>query len=148
MEEFFQLIKVAHRGDSMEEAVYIGVRVKMAGHETECPITRTCSSLKAFEIEVQALMNQLERIKEKAKKIFRATGDEAIVEIKDDMAVEEIWSLLSGISDDILFVEGFNGLGELKRKEVAEHVLTRCNIFSGKASTFSSRYNSESGLLE
>jgi len=30
---------------------------------------------------------------------------------------------------------------------VAEHVLTHCNVFSGKAAVFSSRYDGQSALL-
>ena len=64
------------------------------------------------------------------------------------MAPEEIWSILSGVSDEDLFIKGFNNLDEGKRRDVAEYVLTQCNIFSGKASIFSSRYNNETGLMD
>jgi hypothetical protein len=35
-----------------------------------------------------------------------------------------------------------------KRIEVADYVLSHCNVFSGQASVFSMRYNSEEGLLD
>jgi hypothetical protein len=59
-----------------------------------------------------------------------------------------VWSILSSIEDEDQFVRRFNALEEEKRREVAEYVLTKCNIFSGKASAFSSRYSNETGLLE
>ena len=64
------------------------------------------------------------------------------------MSPEEIWLILSELSQEDLFAESFNSLEEGTRKAVAEHVLTQCNVFSGMPSVFSSRYNSETGLLE
>jgi hypothetical protein len=69
-------------------------------------------------------------------------------EFRSDMGPEEIWEILSNITDEDLFIGSFNRLEETKRNEVAEYVLTQCNIFSGKASVFSSRYNNEKGLME
>lgn len=40
------------------------------------------------------------------------------------------------------------GKGEGKKKEVAEHVLSRCNLFSGKAAVFSSRYDENSAQMK
>ena len=57
-------------------------------------------------------------------------------------------AVLSAVSEEAAFVQGFNDLEERTRKAVAEYVLTRCNIFAGKASLFSSRYDSASGLIE
>ena len=48
--------------------------------------------------------------------------------------------------EDIEFLA--DNLEETKRKEVAEHVLTRCNIFSGRGAVFSARYDSETGYME
>ena len=64
------------------------------------------------------------------------------------MTEEEIWKVLTDIGDEKLFIDAFNSMDEATRKRVADHVLTRCNIFSGKGSVFSSRYNNDSGLLE
>ena len=36
------------------------------------------------------------------------------------------------------------GKGEGKRKELAEHVLSHCNVFAGKAAVFFSRYDENS----
>ncbi|MEW6665267.1 MAG: nitroreductase [Thermodesulfobacteriota bacterium] len=59
---------------------------------------------------------------------------------------EKIWVVLSGMEEKA-FVEAFNGLEEVKRREVAEYVLTRCNIFSGNARIFSARYDEESASM-
>ena len=64
------------------------------------------------------------------------------------MNAGEIWSILSAILDEGDFIQAFNALEEGKRKEVAEHVLTHCNVFSGRAAVFSSRYDDKSALME
>jgi adenosylcobinamide kinase/adenosylcobinamide-phosphate guanylyltransferase len=69
-------------------------------------------------------------------------------DINPDLTPAEIWALLSGVPDEPSFVRGFNSLEESKRREVAEHVLTRCNVFSGRASVFSSLYKDDSALME
>jgi len=79
------------------------------------------------------------------KKEIRKEGE---LEFTPEMSPEQIWSILSQIDEEDLFIKGFNSLDDIKRRELAEYVLSRCNIFSGKGSIFSERYNSESGLLE
>jgi len=79
---------------------------------------------------------------------FKAPTAKEELEVTPEMSPEQIWSILSQINEEGLFIKGFNSLDDTKRRELAEYVLTRCNIFSGKGSIFSERYNSESGLLE
>jgi hypothetical protein len=64
------------------------------------------------------------------------------------MKPEEIWTILSAILDEGEFIQSFNALEQGKRKEVAEHVLTRCSVFSGRAAVFSSRYDDNSARME
>lgn len=68
-------------------------------------------------------------------------------ELNPDLTPAEIWAILSGDPDERSFVRRFNSLEEARRREVAEHVLTRCNVFSGRGSVFSSLYNDESSLM-
>ena len=75
-------------------------------------------------------------------------SSDVTIEFDVDMAPEEIWALLSEVDDEDLFVTTFNNLEESRRREIAEHVLTHCNIFTGQASVFSSRYDNESGFME
>ncbi len=64
------------------------------------------------------------------------------------MGAKEIWDILSKIKDPELLSAKFNTLSHQKRLEVADYVATHGNIFSGTASVFSTRYNSEKGILE
>ena len=95
----------------------------------------------------QAIKEGLDSLLAKAKGLFRESPAEEGLDLRSDMEPEEIWSILSVVSDEDLFINSFNNLDEAKRREVAEHILTRCNIFSGKASVFSSRYNNETGFM-
>ena len=80
--------------------------------------------------------------------MLESSTDAGEYEITDDMDPEQIWSVLAGIEDETSFIRRFNQLNERQRRGVAEHVLTRCNIFAGKAALFSSQYTDESGKLE
>jgi hypothetical protein len=63
------------------------------------------------------------------------------------MSPDEIWQVLSETADEDRFIDLFNQLEREKRKEVAEYVLTQCNVFTGRGAVFSARYDSETALL-
>ena len=147
MEGLFELITSLDRGRDEKVESRLGIRLKMAGHETVCPLTRPCNTYEALELEAEGIKKDLERTLKKAKDLFQTMGQQSGPGLNPHMAPEEIWSLLSGTEDERAFAEAFNGLEEAKRREIAEHVLTRCNVFSGRAATFSSRYDEGSALL-
>jgi hypothetical protein len=148
MESIFEMVTETGKGEDGETTVSVGIRLKVGGHETTCPISRACDSYEALEIEVQAIKNSLEGLLTNAKRVLGEPEAEEGLDLRSDMAPEEIWSILSAVSDEDLFIKSFNYLDENKRREVAEYVLTQCNIFSGKASVFSSRYDNKTGLME
>ena len=148
MESIFEIVTETGKRDKEEKTVSVGIRLKVGGHETICSVSRACDSYEALEIEVQAIKNSLDSLLAKAEGLLGEPTARAGLDLRSDMEPEEIWSILSGVSDEDLFIKSFNNLEEMKRREVAEHVLTQCNIFSGKASVFSSRYDNETGLME
>jgi hypothetical protein len=148
MESIFEMVTETGKRDKEEKTVSVGIRLKVGGHETTCSVSRACDSYEALEIEVQVIKNSLDSLLAKAKELLGEPTAEAGLDLRSDMEPEEIWSILSGVSDEDLFIKSFNNLEEVKRREVAEHVLTQCNIFSGKASIFSSRYDNGTGLME
>jgi hypothetical protein len=99
-------------------------------------------------MEVKRIEENLESILHTTKGIFGASTSGDTFEFRADMEPREIWEILSNITNEDLFISSFNNLEETKRNEVAEYILTQCNIFSGKASVFSSRYNNETGVME
>ena len=147
MDELFELMTVGDQEGSKEKGICLGVRLSVSGKGTTCPVSQTCETFERFESEVQDLQAHLDRILDQGRAFFRASQLQGKLDIRPDMAPDEIWTILSQTEDDGLFVEGFNSLEESKRKDVAEHVLTKCNVFSGKASVFSSRYDEESCLM-
>lgn len=148
MKDIFEMMTVTDKEKQDETKIRLGICLKIGDTETICPISGICDSYDAFEVEVEAVKNNLERVINKAKEIFSGSSLQKTLELKADMAPEKIWSILSSVDDEDLFVNSFNALDEVKRKEVAEYVLTQCNIFSGKALVFSERYKSELGFME
>lgn len=148
MVELFEIMTTDALEDGQDKEIRLGIRLRLSGYETLCPITPSCRSLDVFDAEVRTLREELDRILGQGEAFFHASRVQEELDIRSDMGAEELWSILSATEDDDLFVEGFNSLEESKRREVAEYVLTKCNIFSGKAAVFSSRYNDGAALLE
>ncbi len=146
MENLFELITTKEKGEG-KISVRLGIRLNVAGHETLCPISGSCDAYEAFEKASQVLNDQLEQMKQKARTLFSDPSAPTGLDIGPDMPAEEIWNILSTIVDEAMLVATFNDLDTSQRQTVAEHVLTQCNIFSGKAAVFSKRYDSESGLM-
>ncbi len=146
MEDLFELMTITETGDG-KISVRLGICLKVAGQETVCPVTRPCDAYEAFEKESQVLIQRLEQMKQKARTLFKAPSSAAGLQTGPDMPAEEIWSVLSTMADEAMWVAAFNELNVSQRQAVAEHVLTQCNIFSGKAAVFSRRYDSETGLM-
>lgn len=148
MEGIFELMTVFGKEKTEKVEGRLGIRLKMAGHETVCPLTRPCHTYEALELEAEGIKKDLESTLKKARAVFQRVEQQAGLGLNPDMAPEEIWSVLSATENERAFVEAFNGLDETKRKEVAEYVLTHCNVFSGRAATFSARYDEGSASLQ
>jgi hypothetical protein len=148
VEHFLELNTMTSTEERDRAAVQLGVRIKLAGLDTYCPITRICHSYEELDKELQSLEERLNVLRDQAKAAFSEGGRGTGVEIRPDMDVGEIWSLLSGIGEEESFLNAFNGMDDSMRREVAEYVLTSCNIFSGNAALFSARYDSASALLK
>jgi hypothetical protein len=146
MEDMFELMTITETGDG-KVSVRLGIRLKVAGHETVCPVISPCVDYETFEQEAQFLIQSLEQMKQKARTLFKAPSSAAGLQIGPDMPAEEIWGVLSTMADETMWISAFNELSVSQRQAVAEHVLTRCNVFSGKAAVFSRRYDSETGLM-
>lgn len=147
-DNIFELMDVSKGDKKSDRSVCLGIRVAVSGRETRCPVTEVCSSYDDFEKVIQTLKDNLEAIRVQAKDLYHASEVQGGLNLRSDMPVDEIWAVLSQVADDDSFVDGFNTLEEIKRREVAEHVLTQCNVFSGKPALFSSRYDNDSGLLK
>jgi hypothetical protein len=148
MKKLFQIVERIDAKGVSGKSLYLGIELKVGEQATILPVTDECRSYEAFAGEINLFQKELEDHLERAKSIFEGKSPKDASEIDDDMAPEQVWTALSAIAREDLFAGSFNALNEKKRREVAEHVLTSCNVFSGKAAVFSARYDSESALLE
>jgi hypothetical protein len=148
MKKIFDLITEPVDGEGKKRELRLGIRIKLSSFETTCFVTQPCQSYHALESEVQAIRQNLEDVLKEARKAFESASKGDNLGLRPDMTAGQIWTVLSAILDEGDFIQAFNALEEGKRKEVAEHVLAHCNVFSGKAAVFSSRYDGNSALLE
>jgi hypothetical protein len=148
MDNIFELIVQPGEGQETKPEARIGIRVKLSSFGTTCCVTQPCPSYQALESAVQAIRQNLEDVLREARKTFESASKRDRLGLRPEMTAGEIWTILSAIPDEKEFVRAFNTLEEGKRKEVAEHVLTHCNVFSGKAAVFSSRYDGQSAFME
>ena len=145
MENLFEIINVS---EGNEIRLLLGIRLKIAGYESICPVSKICKSSEELSKILERLNVNLERLQSEARNIFRGEKETHEQTLSPDMPPNEIWRTLSDTVDDGRFFDLFNQLDEGKRKEVAEYVLSQCNVFTGRGAVFSSRYNSETALLE
>ena len=147
MKYLFEIMTEKNEEDS-RIGVRIGIRVKIGEHEMIHPVSGICNSTEALDREIGTIEEDIENIRETSRHILEGSSEPAGIELGSDMAPEEVWKILSSVHEEAVFLESFNRMDEAKRKEVADYILTRCNIFTGKGVLFSSRYDHESGLLE
>jgi len=112
-------------------------------------LVEKCSSYEILQKEVSQIKEELDVLLEKSRRLFEVEiGEEKSQSVNEDMSVKEIWDFLSMIKDPEVLLVKFNSMSRQKRFEVADYVLSNCNVFSGPASIFSMRYNSEEGVIE
>jgi len=112
-------------------------------------LVEKCSSYEDLQKEVSRIKEELDVLLEKSRRLFEVEiGEEKSQSVNEDMSVKEIWDFLSMIKDPEVLLVKFNSMSRQKRFEVADYVLSNCNVFSGPASIFSMRYNSEEGVME
>jgi len=111
-------------------------------------LVEKCSSYEILQKEVSRIKEELDALLYKSKQLFETEIGEDGPDVDEDMSEKEIWNLLSIIKDPEVLLVKFNSMSRQKRLEVADYVLSHCNVFSGPASIFSMRYNSEEGVIE
>ena len=148
MRDIFKIIKVNNQKEENKKTISIGIDFQIAGRETHCPVSENCHSYEDLAVEVGEIKRNLECVLEEAKTHFKGPVPKDNLGFESEMPAEETWPILAGIKDESIFVEHFNSLDDTKRREVAEYVLSKCNIFSGRGSVFSARYNNETGYME
>jgi hypothetical protein len=144
MKKIFQVLKTERDGKLYCQIV---IPLKIGEFETMIPVTQPSDSLDELKREVETLKIQMDDLLKKAEE-YLAQRAIRRMKIHEGLPIHDVWSMLCEIEDEEEFVIQFNSLSEGKRRQLADYVLTKCNIFSGKASVFSSRYNSDNALME
>jgi hypothetical protein len=149
MTKIFRLINVPETQEGEGPGVSIGIDLKIGDQEIACPVSGPCRDIEALEVVMETLQSDLEEIMEKAKAILAPSsdGDPGSEDFAGETAPQEIWEALTRIEMEDEFIRQFNRLSEAQRLDVAEHVLTQCNIFQGRASVFAQRYDNATGLM-
>jgi hypothetical protein len=111
-------------------------------------LVEKCGSYEMLHKEVSRIKEELDVLLEKSRRLFETEVEEEGPDVDEDMGAKEIWDILSLIKDPEVLLVKFNNMSRQKRLEVADYVLSHCNVFSGPASIFSMRYNSEEGVIE
>ena len=148
MQDIFKIIKVNNQKEEDKKTISIGIDFQIAGREICCPVSKNCHSYEDLAVEVGEIKRNLECVLEEAKTHFKGSAPKGDSGFELETSAEEIWAILAGIKDESVFIERFNNLDDTKRREVAEYVLSKCNIFSGRGSVFSARYNNGTGYME
>jgi hypothetical protein len=148
MKGIFRIIDGEAQNEGGKRQFCIGLDLKIAGKEVRCPLSSVCDAYEDLAAELDEIQEDLEHIRKEAKARFQSPSAKEGLVFSPETPPDEIWAILSGIEEEARFMEHFNNLEETKRKAVAEHVLTRCNIFSGRGAVFSARYDSETGFME
>jgi hypothetical protein len=148
MRDIFKIIKADDQKEEGKKALSIGIDFQIAGREICYPVSKNCHSYEELLVEIEAIQGNLERMIEEAKTNFKGPTPKDGSEFTTETSPEELWTILSGIQDELDFVKRFNSLDDTRRKEVADHVITKCNVFSGRGSIFSARYNNGTGYME
>lgn len=108
-----------------------------------------CSTYEMLYKEISRIKEELDVLRDTSRDLFETEpGEEKSQGVNEDLSVQEIWDFLSTIKDPEALLVKFNSMSSQKRFEVADYVLSNCNIFSGPASSFAMRYDSEEGIIK
>lgn len=89
MEGLFELMTSLDQGKHEKVETRLGIRLKMAGHETVCPLTRPCNTYEALELEAEGIKKDLERTLIKAKGLFQTMGQQSGLGLNPHMTPKE-----------------------------------------------------------
>lgn len=146
-------LEIEKGADEKNSKVGVSLNVEVADGEGSTLsgsvlLVEKCSSYEVLQKEISRIKEELDALLYQSKQLFETEIGEEGPDIDEDMNAKEIWNVLSIIKDPEVLLVKFNSMSRQKRLEVADYVLSHCNVFSGPASIFSMRYNSEEGVIE
>ncbi len=132
-----------------EEGVQLSLRLESATGATMLRMNfetfdETAAGVKKIKDRLDSAMEKARELFEKPLRKKPATA----LEFTPCDSPEANWQGLEGIASDEEFFKAFNKMGEARRRALADYVLTKMNIFKGRASVFSIHYSEDEGTLE
>ena len=129
-----------------------GVRlsVRLEGQYGGAFLVREYEGFTELAADINGRRGDLDESLLKAEGLLRAkdktpSGKPGKLEMTDDPV--ENWHRLEALETEADFFRAFNKLNEDKRREIADYVLTKENIFKGRASVFSLHFDEDTGAL-
>ena len=146
MENIFEIIQERKENSDSDPAFSLGVKINIGKSETICAVTdyHSCDELKS---KINLLKNELDDIIKNLEASNKESKTQDALGINDDSTPEEIWEVLSAVSDNSVLIEQFNNLSEPKRRDLADYIFANCSMFTGKGAYFSAHYVQETGML-
>lgn len=146
MSNIFEIIQGKKEDDNSDPAYSLGIKVKVGKLDTIFAVTEYLP-YDELESEITSLKNDLDEAKNRLASFKMRSRSLKALAIDEDASPGEIWKALSTVADNSMFIEHFNSLSEIKRRELADHIFANCNMFTGKGAFFSAHYVRETGLL-
>ena len=146
MSDIFEIIPAKKESKDSPATFSLGIKMTIDQIDTVCSITEFLLHDELIS-KINSLQNELAEIVKRLESIDNVNANHGLFYAGNDASPQEIWEYLSSVTDNSRFIEIFNSLDEHKRRELADHVFTNCNMFTGKGAFFSAHYLQESALL-
>lgn len=149
MANIFNIIESPAGDDGEDKGLFIGIDLRIADQEMTCPVSEQCRTSADLDRATAKLEADLDQAREAGQNRLErhSVSESGMAALSSDVPPDAAWDVLAQISDETEFVRSFNALDEGQRKQIAEHVLTQCNVFQGRASRFAQSYDHATGRM-
>jgi len=134
--------------DAASEEYGITLAVTDAKSGKSVPVVASCPNLERFDKEILALKAQMDQLVNEARQKVAEFEKRTLRSAEPEVTSEAIWKKMQASESEQDMCSYFNSLGDGKRLEVAEYILTHASMFKGWGPVFAEHYNMESHILE
>ena len=134
--------------DATSEGYGITLAVTDAKSGKSVPVVASCPNLERFDKEILALKAQMDQLANEARQKVAEFEKRTLRNAEPELTSEAIWKKMQASESEQDMYSYFNSLGDGKRLEVAEYILTHASMFKGWGPVFAEHYNMGSHTLE
>ena len=134
--------------DAASKGYGITLAVTDARSGKSVPVVAACPNLERFDKEIFALKAQMDQLANEARQKVAEFEKRTLRSAEPELTSEAIWKKMQASESEQGMCSYFNSLGDGKRLEVAEYILTHASMFKGWGLVFAEHYNMESHTLE